>query len=101
MATLLKGSRRITGFNICENINEMRKNWGINLNRIHVFLRDKAFNIKANVLMLESSSVPCLIQTLQLIIKGSLFSKSNVSVLIAKALKLLAILTIILQRALN
>ena len=55
------------------------------LNCIHVFLRDNAFNMKAGMLMLESYSAPCFIHTLQLIIKGSLFSESNISVLIAKA----------------
>ena len=34
--------------------------------------------------MLESSSAPCFVQTLQLIIKDSLFSENNRSVLIAK-----------------
>ena len=79
----IKGSH--TGFNICENIKEMLENWGINMNRIHVFLRDNAFNMKAGMLMLESSSAPCFIHTLQLIIKDSLFTESNISVLIAKA----------------
>ena len=79
----IKGSH--TGFNIYENIKEMLENWGINMNRIHVFLRDNAFNMKAGMLMLESSSAPCFIHTLQLIIKDSLFTESNISVLIAKA----------------
>ena len=35
--------------------------------------------------MLESSSAPCFIHTLQLIIKDSLFSENKISVLIAKA----------------
>ena len=79
----IKGSH--TGFNICENIKEMLENWGINMNSIHVFLRDNAFNMKAGMLMLESSSAPCFIHTLQLIIKDSLFTESNISVLLAKA----------------
>ena len=37
--------------------------------------------------MLESSSAPCFIHTLQLIITDSLFSENNISVLIAKARK--------------
>ena len=79
----IKGSH--TGFNICENIKEMLEIWGINMNRIHLFLRDNTFNMKAAMLMLESSSAPCFIHTLQLIIKDSLFTESNISVLIAKA----------------
>ena len=63
----------------------MLKNWGIPIDRIHVFLRDNAFNLKAGICMLESSSAPCFIHTLQLIIKDSLFSKINISLLIAKA----------------
>ena len=55
------------------------------MNRIHVFLRDNAFNMKAGMLMLESSSAPCFIHTLQLIIKDSLFSECNKGLLIAKA----------------
>ena len=35
--------------------------------------------------MLESSSAPCFIRTLQLMIKGSLFLEKNINVLIAKA----------------
>ena len=41
--------------------------------------------MKVSICMLESSSAPCFIHTLQLIIKDSLFSKINISVLIAKA----------------
>ena len=44
-----------------------------------------AHNMKARMLLLESSSAPCFIHMLQLIIKGSLFSESEISVLIAKA----------------
>ena len=74
-----------TGFNISENIKEMLKNWGIFMDRVHVFLRDNAFNMKAGICILESSSAPCFIHTLQLIIKDSLFSENKFSVLIAKA----------------
>ena len=73
-----------TGFNICENI--MLESWGINVNRILVFLRDNAFNMKAGMLMLESSLATCFIHTLKLIIKDSLSPESKISVLIAKAL---------------
>ena len=54
-----------TGFNTCENIKKILENLSINMNRIHVFLRNKAFNMKAGMLMLDSSSVPCFIYTLQ------------------------------------
>ena len=74
-----------TGFNICENIKEMLEIWGIDMNRIRVFQRDNAFNMKAGMLMLESSSAPCFIHTLQVIIKHSLHSENNISVLITKA----------------
>ena len=37
------------------------------------------------MLFLESSSAPCFFHTLQMIIKNSLFSKNEISVLIAKA----------------
>ena len=47
------------------------------MDRIYVFLRDNAFNMKAGICMLESSTAPCFIHTLQLIIKDSLFSKIN------------------------
>ena len=63
----------------------MLENRYINMNRIHVFLRDNAFKMKASMLMLKSFSSPCFIHTLQLIIKNSLFSEKVVSVLIAKA----------------
>ena len=62
-----------TGFNICENIKEMFENWGIPMDLIHVFLRDNAFKMKAGICMLESSSAPCFIYTLELITKDSLF----------------------------
>ena len=63
----------------------MLKNWGISMDRVHVFLRDNAFNMKVGICMLEFSSAPCLIHLLQLIIKDSLFSENKISVLIAKA----------------
>ena len=63
----------------------MLENSGIPTDRNHVFLRDNAFNMKAGICMLESSSAPCFILTLQFIIKGSLFLENNISVLIAKA----------------
>ena len=53
--------------------------------RIHILLRDNAFNMKAGIRMLESSLTPCFIHKLQLIIKDSLFSENNINVLIAKA----------------
>ena len=55
------------------------------MDRVHVFLCDNEFKMKAGVCMLESSSAPCFIHTLQLIIKDSLFSENKISVLIAKA----------------
>ena len=64
-----------TGFDISENKKEMLENRGIPIDRIHVFLRENAFNMKAGVCILESSLAPCFIRTLQLIIKGSLFKK--------------------------
>ena len=63
----------------------MLENWGIPIDRIDVFLRESAFNMKAGMCMLQSSLAPCLIRTLQLMIKGSLFLVNNISVLIAKA----------------
>ena len=54
-----------TGFNISENIKKMLENWGISMDRVHVFLRDNAFNMKAGICMLESSSAPCFIHTFQ------------------------------------
>ena len=74
-----------TGFDISENKKEMLENRGIPIDRIHVFLRENAFNMKAGVCILESSLAPCFIRTLQLIIKGSLFLENNMSALIAKA----------------
>ena len=41
--------------------------------------------MKAGICMLKSSSAPSFIHKLQLIIKGSLFSENNISLLIAKA----------------
>ena len=41
--------------------------------------------MKAGIRMLESSSTPCFVHKLQSIIKDSLFSENNISVLIAKA----------------
>jgi len=61
------------------------ENWGIPMDRIHVLLRDNAFNMKAGICMLESSTAFCFIHTLQLIFKDSLFLENNISVLIAKA----------------
>ena len=79
----------------------MLENWGISMDRVHVFLRDNAFNMKAGICMLESSSAPCFIHTLQLIIKDSLFLENKISVLIAKPVKLLDILIILLELARN
>ena len=55
------------------------------MDRIYVFLRDNAFNMKAGICMLESSTAPCFIHTFQLINKDSMFSENIISVLIAKA----------------
>ena len=55
------------------------------MSRVHVFLRDNAFDMKAGIVLLDSSSATCFIHTIQLIIKDSRFSKINISVLIAKA----------------
>ena len=74
-----------TGFNISDNKKEMLEIWGISIDRIDVFLRESAFNMKAGMCMLESSLAPCFIRTLQLMIKGSLFLEKNINVLIAKA----------------
>ena len=71
-----------TSFNINESIKEMLENLGIPMDRIHVLLCDNAFKMKAGIYILESSSEPCFIQ---LIIKDSLLSGNNISVLIAKA----------------
>ena len=53
-----------TRFNISENIKEMFENWGIPMDRILIFLRDNAFNMKASICISESSSAPCFIHTL-------------------------------------
>ena len=66
-----------TDFNISENIKEMLENWGISMYRVHVFIRDNAFNIKAGMLFLESSSAPCFIHMLQLIIKDLLLKRKT------------------------
>ena len=63
----------------------MLENWGISMDRVHVFLRDNAFNMKAGICMLESSLAPCFIHTLHLINKDSLFLENKISVLVAKA----------------
>ena len=55
------------------------------MDRIHILLRDNAFNIKAGICMLESSTEPCFIYTFQLMNKYLLFSENIISVLIAKA----------------
>ena len=66
----------------------MLENWSIPMDRIHILLRNNAFNMKAGICMLESSTAPCFIYTFQLINKDSLFSENIISVLIAKAVKL-------------
>ena len=64
----LKNCKKIesfhNGFNISENKKEMLENWGIPIDRIDVFLRESAFNMKAGMCMLESSSALCFIRTL-------------------------------------
>ena len=59
-----------TGFNISDNIKKVLENWGIPMDRIHVLLRDNAFNMKAGICMLESSTAFCFIHTLHLMFKG-------------------------------
>ena len=63
----------------------MLENWSIPMDRINILLRGNAFNMKAGICMLESSSAPYFIHTLHLINKDSLFSENKISVLIAKA----------------
>ena len=43
------------------------------MDRIHVLLRDNAFNMKDSICMLESSASFCFIHTLELIFKDLLF----------------------------
>ena len=52
---------------------------------IYVFMRDNAFSMKTGMLLLDFSAAPCFIQTLQLIIKDTLFSENNINMLIDKA----------------
>ena len=63
----------------------MFENLSIPMDRIYIFLRDNAFKMKSDICMLESSSAPCFIHTIKLIIKGSLFLENKISVLIVKA----------------
>ena len=51
------------------------------MNRVHVFLRDNAFDMKAGIVLLDSSSATCFIHTIQLMIKDSLFSENKISVI--------------------
>ena len=66
---------------------EMLENWNIYMDCVHVFVRDNAYNIKLGESLLQSTSVPCFIHTIQFIIKYSLFEANNIKVLLAKALK--------------
>ena len=74
-----------TGQNICNYIQDMLSNLMITLNRVHVFLQDNARKIKLVISLLKSSSVPCFIHTLQLVIKDSLFVDDRRKLLLAKA----------------
>ena len=51
------------------------------MSRVHVFLRDNAFDMKAGIVLLDSSSATCFIHTIQLMIKDSLFSENKISVI--------------------
>ena len=66
------------------------------MNRIYVFLRDNAFDMRACMLFLESFSASCFTHTLQLVSKDSLFLESNIGVLIAKALQTILTLQVFL-----
>ena len=51
------------------------------MSRVHVFLRDNAFDMKAGIVLLDSSSAPWIIHTIKLMIKDLLFSENNISVI--------------------
>ena len=55
------------------------------------FLRDNARNIKKEISLLKTSSVPCFIHMLQLVIKDSLFGDNRIKLLLVKIQKLFAI----------
>ena len=59
-----------------------------NLGSCSHFLRDNATNIKRAISLLNTSSVPCFIHTLQLVIKDSLFEDDRMKLLLAKVRKL-------------
>ena len=52
------------------------------------FFRDNKRNIKKAISLLKTSSVPCFIHTLQLLIKDSLFEDNRIKLLLAKIRKL-------------
>ena len=80
------------GQNICNYIQDMICNWKITLDRVPVFfLRDNVRNTKKAISLLKTSSVPCFIHTLQLVIKDSLFKDNRIKLLLAKIRKLFTI----------
>lgn len=79
---------RHTGLNICENIKAMLSNWSINLDRVHLVVRDNAYNMRLGMSLLNTNSLPCFIHTLQLVIKDSLFEDVDIKLMLAKARKI-------------
>ena len=49
-----------TGQNICNYIKDMLSNWNITLDRVHIFLRDNARNIKRTISFLTPCQYPVL-----------------------------------------
>ena len=76
-----------TGRNNCNYIQDTLSNWDTTLDRVNVFLRDNARNIKKVISLLKTSSVPCFIHKLQLVINDSLFEDNHIKLLLVKMRK--------------
>ena len=86
---LLEMEGKHTGQNICNYIQVMLSNLNITFDRVQVFfLRDYAKIFKKAISLLKTSSVPCFINTLQLLIKDSLFKDDLIKLILAKIWKL-------------
>ena len=74
-----------TGINIAAAFESMLTEWKIETEKIHIILRDAAYNMQLGIELTGSVSMSCFIHQLQLVVKEALFSQRSVSDVIAKS----------------
>lgn len=77
-----------TGEYICEKLEDMLKNWGINKTRVHLIIHDNASNMKKASREAQLPSMGCFAHTLQLVVNEGVLSQRAVIDILAISRKI-------------